>query len=184
MINNCVRGEAQEICLECENNYVLTADRRFCHYNLHSDNSTSRHCEVYEATEDPTDGLLNCIQCEKDKAMVLEDGLIVCIETEIEECSELVYEENEETFAKCMKCNAPYVPSSDGSSCTVKDCLVDEIPCAECKEDFYLNINGTICTDNPRLEHCKVIDTNGTSCKECKYDESTMSYIYNFEETY
>ena len=138
------------LCLKCEVNYYLGEDLRCSNseYCAESDNGECLACvENYHIGNDN-----KCIDIEK------------CIYSKFDSCLECVegYYYNK-LNKKCEKMDDKFL--------NCKYSCDDGQSCCECKEDFYLYENNSLCYDNTKEKafiKCAYVDNSKENCKRCE----------------
>ena len=184
--DNCYEVDQDSfLCNSCQKNYYLNKKNYKCYPNI--ENSPYKHCSVvdeekcilcehgFHLTEDfkcsntrycsiSENGI--CYQCSKDYYLGLDnictnvEGCIYSIDGTCTECEEGYYYhtlnntciEMEGIFANCK------------FTCPIGD------RCCECKNDFYLNLNDSLCYDNTApgpYTKCAFIENEFERCRFC-----------------
>ena len=175
------------ICLNCKNNYYLNTKNYKCRSNL-EDNQ-------YKYCQKVVDG--QCVKCEFNyylsqnyictKSQICEEAengkCIICPEKyflgkdniciNVEKC---IYSDS----GFCIECEDGYYYNKKNKTCiemhdqymNCKYSCKNEDKCCECKEDYYLYENDSLCYDNTKEEiykKCAYVETSHEKCTTCHY---------------
>ena len=184
--DNCdFADKITSICNFCKNNYFLNTKDYKCYSNLENnqfkyckkvDNNECVKCELnYYLGEDYTcstsqncleseNGI--CMRCSKNYYLGLDN---IC--TNVENC---IYS----SFGSCIECNDGFYYNKFNKTCEVmnykflncKFSCDDGEKCCECKDDFFLYENNSLCYDNTKEESfikCAYVENSKKKCNRC-----------------
>ena len=184
--NNCYEvDKITFLCTSCQTNYYLNTKDYKCNSNLEDgpykyckvvDNDKCVQCEYgYHLTEnfkcsnsrycsESENG--KCLNCSKNYYLGLDH---IC--TDVEGC---IYSKD----GICTECEEGYYYHTFNNTCIEMEgiflgckytCTLGD-KCCECKDDYYLYLNDSLCYDNSKEEpfiKCAIVDYDRDKCKFC-----------------
>ena len=172
------------ICTFCKDNYYLSTKDYKCRTNLENnsykyckkvDNNECVTCEVnyYLGEDSKCSNSQFCSESENGKCEICQKKYYLGLDNKCTNVKKCIYS----SFGTCIECDEGYYYNKFNNTCmemneqflNCKYTCEDGEKCCECKDDFYLFENNSLCYDNTKEDvyiNCAFVE-NSKACNRC-----------------
>ena len=150
---NCLTVDyLSNLCTSCNDNYYLDIESGLCKSNI--EENDYKFCKIVNENKE-------CTSC--DNNYYLSEDM---------RCTSTLNCTNAKNGI-CTKCNDTFYLGLDNHCSSVNLCIYSDYDgnCIECEDNYYFSqLYGTCNKTEGKFLNCKISDTKGTYCTECKND--------------